>query len=312
MRAQFVFSEIFIGLRRNLTMTIAVIVSAAVALGMLGVALLMLFQTSYMKDYWYDKVEVSVFLCTKDDTTLHPTTCASGPTAQTRMDELQADLKADPLVQTVFPETQAEAYARYKNQSGGSQANEASQITAYVSPDQIPASLRVKLKDPTTEHIDAIRSTYQGQQGVEAVADQKTILKPLFKLFNGLTVSASTVAIVMVGLALMLIVNTVRLSAFSRRRETGIMRLVGASNFYIRLPFLMEGAVAGLGGVAVAALGVASFKFFLIDRVLAPSFTFTSFIGWDKVLLTVLILVPVGLVMAVGASALSLRKYLKV
>jgi cell division transport system permease protein len=147
---------------------------------------------------------------------------------------------------------------------------------------------------------------------VETVSDQRTILQPLFKLFSGLTVSASTVAVVMVGLALMLIVNTVRLSAFSRRRETGIMRLVGASNFYIRLPFLMEGAVAGLGGVAVAAVGVASFKFFLIDRVLAPSFTFTSFVGWDKVVVTVLILIPVGLLMAVGASALSLRKYLKV
>ena len=306
MRAQFVFSEIFIGLRRNLTMTIAVVVSAAVALGMLGVALLMLFQTSQMKDYWYDKVEVSVFLCTKDDQNLHPTTCSAGQVTDTQMTALQTDLSGNPLVQQVFPETQAEAFARYKEQAKGSP------VTDYVTADQMPASLRVKLKNPTTENIDAIRSTYQGQQGVEIVSDQRTILKPLFKLFNGLTVSATTVAVVMVGLALMLIVNTVRLSAFSRRRETGIMRLVGASNFYIRLPFLMEGAVAGLGGVAVAALGVASFKFFLIDRVLAPSFTFTSFIGWDKVLLTVVILIPVGLLMAVGASALSLRKYLKV
>lgn len=306
MRAQFVFSEIFIGLRRNLTMTIAVIVSAAVALGMLGVALLMLFQTSHMKTYWYDKVEVSVFLCTKDDQSLHPTTCASGQSTQSQMDALVADMKGNPLVQTVYTETQAEAYARYKAQGKDSA------MADYVTPDQLPASVRVKLKDPSTQNIEAIRSTYQGQQGVEAVSDQKTILQPLFKLFNGLTVSATTVAVVMVGLALMLIVNTVRLSAFSRRRETGIMRLVGASNFYIRLPFLMEGAVAGLGGVAVAGLGVASFKFFLIDRVLAPSFSFTSFIGWDKVLLTIAILIPFGLVMAVGASAMSLRKYLKV
>ena len=78
MRAQFVLSEIFIGLRRNLTMTVAVVVSAAVALGMLGVALLMLFQTSHMKDFWYNKVEVTVFMCTKDDVTLHPTTCSGG------------------------------------------------------------------------------------------------------------------------------------------------------------------------------------------------------------------------------------------
>jgi len=306
MRAQFVLSEIFIGLRRNLTMTVAVIVSAAVALGMLGVALLMLFQTSHMKDYWYNKVEVSVFMCTQDDQSLHPTTCAGGQATQSQMDALQGQLQGNPLVQNVFTESQAEAYARYKDQVKGSS------MADYVTPQQMPASLRVKLKNPTTQNIEAIRSSYQGQQGVETVSDQRTILKPLFNLFNGLTVSATTIAVVMVGLALMLIVNTVRLSAFSRRRETGIMRLVGASNFYIRLPFLMEGAVAGLGGVGVAALGVASFKFFLIDKVLAPNFTFTSFIGWDKVVLTVVILIPVGLVMAVGASALSLRKYLKV
>jgi len=310
MRVQFVLSEIMIGLRRNLTMTVAVVVSAAVALGMLGVALLMLFQTSHMKDFWYNKVEVTVFTCTKDDPSQHPTTCAGGAATQNQMDTLKAQLQANPLVQTVFSETQPEAFARYKQQSQGSVTG--SSVADYVTPDQIPGSLRVKLKDPKTENIDAIISSFQGQQGVETVSDQRTILQPLFKLFNGLTVSATSVAIVMVGLALMLIVNTVRLSAFSRRRETGIMRLVGASNFYIRLPFLMEGAVAGIGGVAVAALGVASFKYFLIDRVLAPNFTSTSFIGWDKVVFTILILIPVGLLMAVGASALSLRKYLKV
>jgi len=310
MRAQFVLSEIFIGLRRNLTMTIAVVVSAAVALGMLGVAVLMLFQTHYMKTYWYNKVEVTVFMCTKDDATLHPTTCANGAASQNQMNSLQTSLQSNELVQTVYIESQADAFARYQQQSQGSKSG--TSMAQYVTPDQIPASLRVKLKNPSTENIDAMISSYQGQQGVETVSDQRTILQPLFKLFNGLTVSATTVAVVMVGLALMLIVNTVRLSAFSRRRETGIMRLVGASNFYIRLPFLMEGAVAGLGGVAVAALGVASFKLFLIDKVLAPSFTFTSFIGWDKVVVTVLILIPVGLLMAVGASALSLRKYLKV
>ena len=310
MRAQFVLSEIFIGLRRNLTMTVAVIVSAAVALGMLGVALLMLFQTSHMKDFWYGKVEVTVFMCTKDDPNLHPTTCASGQATQNQMNTLQAQLTANPLVQQVFSETQAEAFVRYQSMTKGSQNGNA--MSEYVTPDQIPASLRVKLKNPSTENIDAMISSYQGQQGVETVSDQRAVLQPLFKLLNGLTVSATTVAVVMVGLALMLIVNTVRLSAFSRRRETGIMRLVGASNFYIRLPFLMEGAVAGLGGVAVAALGVISFKYFLIDRVLAPNFTSTSYVGWDKVMLTVVILIPVGLLMAVGASALSLRKYLKV
>jgi cell division transport system permease protein len=176
----------------------------------------------------------------------------------------------------------------------------------------MPASLRVKLKDPNPTNILAVMSEYNNQAGVERVADQRALLQPLFKLFNGMTLAASVIAAIMVGLALMLIVNTVRLSAFSRRRETGIMRLVGASNFYIRLPFLMEGAVAGLAGAALAAVGVAGVQFFLVDKVLKPSFLATPFIGWDRVLWVVLTLIPVGLLMSVGASALSLRKYLKV
>jgi len=306
MRAQFVLSEIGIGLRRNLTMTIAVVVSAAVALGMLGVALLLVFQVSHMKDYWYDKVEVTVYMCTADGPSSDPKHCPNGATPDAQIDSLKTALTADPLVEKVYQETQLQAFQNYQTQFKGSP------IASLVQPQQIPASLRVKLKSPTATNIEAIITDYESQPGVASVQDERELLKPLFKLFNGLTVSATVVATVMVGLALMLIVNTVRLSAFSRRRETGIMRLVGASNFYIRLPFLMEGAVAGLGGLAVATLGVVGFKFFLIDKVLAPSFTSTPFVGWSSVITVVLILLPVGLVMAVGASALSLRKYLKV
>ena len=306
MRAQFVLSEILIGLRRNLTMTIAVVVSAAVALGMLGVALLMVLQVKQMKDYWYDKVEVSVFMCTADDAKNNPKQCPDGVTPQSVIDDLHRQLAADSLVQQVYAETPMEAYEKYTEQVKGSP------MQGLVTADELPASLRVKLKDPTTTNIEAMISNYAGVKGVQSVSDQRKLLQPLFKLFNGMTVAATVVAAVMVGLALMLIVNTVRLSAFSRRRETGIMRLVGASNFYIRLPFLMEGAVAGLAGVAMAGVGVVGVKFFLIDKVLAPSFQFTSFVGWSSVLVVMLWLLPVGLLMSVGASALSLRKYLKV
>ena len=304
MRAQFVLSEIFIGLRRNLTMTIAVIISAAVALGMIGVALLMYLQVNHMKGYWYDKVEVSVFMCTKDDTT--PNCQAKAPTTQAVMDALDAKLTADPLVQTVFQESQTKAYANYQTEFADNP------IGKFLTPDQMPASLRVKLKNPTQENIQAIISEYETTPGIEQVQDQRALLAPLFKLFNGMQLAASVVAAVMVGLALMLIVNTVRLSAFSRRRETGIMRLVGASNLYIRLPFLMEGAIAGLCGAAMAIVGVCGVQYFLVDKVLAQSFIGTGFIGWAQVFEITPWMILFGLLMSVGASALSLRKYLKV
>jgi cell division transport system permease protein len=245
-------------------------------------------------------------MCTDDDKTNVPSKCAAGITPQAQIDTLQGQLQADALVAKVYPETPLQAYQNYTAQVKGSP------METLVRPDHMPASLRVKLKDPTTQNIASIISEYSNSPGVESVSDQRKLLQPLFKLFNGMTVAASVVAAVMVGLALMLIVNTVRLSAFSRRRETGIMRLVGASNFYIRLPFLMEGAVAGLAGVAMAGVGVVGVKFFLIDKVLAPSFQFTSFVGWSSVVVVMLWLLPIGLLMSVGASALSLRKYLKV
>ena len=306
MRAQFVLSEIFIGLRRNLTMTIAVIISAAVALGMLGVALLMVFQVSQMKNFWYDKVEVSVFMCTQGDKDTGNTACLSGVATPDQISGLNAKLTADPLVQQVFRESQAQAFQNYQTQFKDSP------IKDYIKVDQLPASLRVKLKDPSPINIQALITTYQASPGVVSVADQRVLLQPLFKLFNGMTLAAGVIAAVMVGLALMLIVNTVRLSAFSRRRETGIMRLVGASNLYIRLPFLMEGAVSGLAGVGLAALGVVGVQYFLVDKVLSPSFRSTPFIGWSAVGEVIFLLLPIGLLMSVGASALSLRKYLKI
>ena len=112
--------------------------------------------------------------------------------------------------------------------------------------------------------------------------------------------------------AALLIWNTIRVAAFSRRRETGIMRLVGASNFYIQLPFLLEGAIAGLIGAIIASLGLIGVKHFFVDERLEPSFKFTTFIGWEAVWVVVPILLLVGVGLSALASFLTLRQYLRV
>jgi len=303
MRVQFVLSEIAIGLKRNLTMTIAVVLSTAVALGMLGAAFLMVFQVNTMKGYWYDKVEVTVSLCDQNDAARIPN-CKSGAVTDQQRSLLQSQLGAETVVQTVFYETQQEAYQHYKDQFKDSP------IKDVVGPNDLPSSLRVKLKNPNQSAV--IIDGYSGRPGVAEVQDQRQFLSGIFKLINGLTVASIAVAGVGLILALMLIVNTVRLSAFSRRRETGIMRLVGASNFYIRLPFLMEGAIAGAIGAVGAGAGVALVKAVLIDKMLRPAFLNQSFVGWDKVILIVPLLVLLGIVMSSLASVLTLRKYLQV
>ncbi|MBD0423221.1 permease-like cell division protein FtsX [Streptomyces sp. NPDC052309] len=305
MRAQFVLSEIGVGLRRNLTMTFAVIVSVALSLALFGGSLLMSDQVNTMKGYWYDKVNVSVFLCNKSDAESDPN-CAKGAVTEDQKKQILADLEEMSVVEKVTHESQDEAYKHYKEQFGDSP------LASSLTPDQMQESYRIKLKDP--EKYQVIATAFDGRDGVQSVQDQKGILDNLFELLNGMNWAARAIMALMLVVALMLIVNTVRVSAFSRRRETGIMRLVGASGFYIQAPFIMEAAVAGLigGGVACAFLVIA--RYFIIDHGLALSekLNLINFIGWDAVLTKLPLILATSLLMPALAAFFALRKYLKV
>ncbi|WP_030418477.1 permease-like cell division protein FtsX [Streptomyces sp. SCSIO 75703] len=305
MRAQFVLSEIGVGLRRNLTMTFAVVVSVALSLALFGGTLLMSDQVNAMKGYWYDKVNVSVFLCNKSDAA-NDSNCAKGAVTADQKKQILADLDKMAVVDKVTYESQDEAYKHYKEQFGDSP------LAGSLTPDQMQESYRIKLKDP--EKYQVVTTAFDGRDGVQSVQDQKGILESLFDLLDGMKWGARAVMALMLVVALMLIVNTVRVSAFSRRRETGIMRLVGASGFYIQAPFIMEAAVAGLigGGLACAFLLLA--RYFIIDHGLALSekLSVVDFIGWDAVLTKLPLILATSLLMPALAAFFALRKYLKV
>jgi len=302
MRATFVASEVGGGLRRNLTMTLAVIITVAVSLGLFGASLLVRAQVGTMKDFWYDKVEVSIFLCGKGSDT---PSCSGGEVTRAQRDQIKADLEAlRPLVEDIYYESKTEAFQRFKQQFKNSP------IVNSVSENALPESFRVKLSDPTK--YDVVASAFAGRPGVDQVNDQRVILDKFFRLLGGLQLIALLIAIVMLVVTVLLIVNTMRVAAFSRRRETSIMRLVGASNFYIQLPFLLEAALAaGVGGL-VAIVALILMKGILIDQVLAPSFQFTAFVGWDAVATIAPIVFLTGVVLAGLAAFFTLRKYLRV
>ncbi|MGW1746842.1 permease-like cell division protein FtsX [Streptomyces sp. NPDC002092] len=306
MRAQFVLSEIGVGLRRNLTMTFAVIVSVALSLALFGGSLLMSDQVSTMKGYWYDKVNVSIFLCNKSDAESDPN-CAKGAVTDDQKKQILSDLeKMTTVVQKVTYESQDDAYKHYKQQFGDSP------LASSLTPDQMQESYRIKLKNP--EKYQVIATAFDGRDGVQSVQDQKGILDNLFGLLNGMNWAARMVMALMLVVALMLIVNTVRVSAFSRRRETGIMRLVGASGFYIQAPFIAEAAVAGLIGGTVACGFLVVARYFIIDHGLALSqkLNLINFIGWDAVLTKLPLILATSLLMPALAAFFALRKYLKV
>ena len=307
MRFRFVFNEIVIGLRRNLTMTIAMVITVAIALVLFGSSLIMRAQVSTMKDYWYDKVEVSIFLCGKNSGGPTGTpSCSAGAVTNAQRAQIYADLNAlkPTYVQTIYHETPQQAYEHFRQYLKGSP------LLDNVTPDMLPESFRVKLTNPN--QVAVVATEFLGRPGVQDVRDQRQALAKLFRALSALQLVALTIAIAMIVVTVLLVVNTMRVAAFSRRRETGIMRLVGASNFYIQLPFLLEAALAAAAGAVFASLALIVVKSVIIDHWLASTFTFTAFIGWPVVLTIIPIVVAIGIALAVIAAFFTLRKYLRV
>ncbi|MFC4011476.1 permease-like cell division protein FtsX [Nonomuraea purpurea] len=302
MRANFIFSEVWIGLRRNLTMTIAVIITVMVGMAMLGVGLLINTQVGLMKNFWDDQVEVSVFLCTKGSAI---PACNGKAVTPAQSKALKTHIENTPGVKEVLFEDQA---AAYKNFQKAYESNEA--FVSATKVEDMPQSFRVKVVNP--DNYGNVLQAVQGQPGVSSVVDQAQLITPFFEMLDKLAFASLAVAITLVLAAALLIGNTVRLSAFNRRRETGIMRLVGASNLYIQLPFVMEGVIAGLIGGVFSAIILIVTKVFLFEELANSGFFGRGQIGWNDVAQTITITMAIGVVICVLASFVTLRRYLRV
>jgi cell division transport system permease protein len=301
MRSQVVLTEVRNGLRRNLGLTVAVIITVMVSGLIGGGAWLIRLQVDTMKGYWYDKVEVAVFLCGTADT---GDPCNGQAVTDAQRTQIEADLRSLPQVADVFYESKQEAYQHFMDQFRGTS------IADNVPPDALPESFRVKLSDPTQYQV--VASAFSNRPGIHDVQDQRQVFDKIFKGLNAFQIIGLSIAALMVAAAIVLIANTIRMAAFTRRRETGIMRLVGASNLSIRLPFVLESAIAAFVGAALAAGGLFIFKAVLINKILAPSFQFTPFIGWSAVIEVAIGVVVFALVISAGASTVMLSRYLRI
>ena len=300
MRARFLLGEVGIGLKRNFTMTFAVIVTVAISLSLLGIGLLSNSQVNAMKDYWYDKIEVSVFLC---GSLSESPSCSAGIISSAQRLQIQNELQKMPVVDSVYYESQSQAYSRFQERFKDSS------IAQNVTADQLPESFRVKLKDP--QQFPVIVSAFSGRPGIDLVQDQRTILEKFFRLLAVLRNGALLVGLASVLTAALLISNTLRIAAFNRRRETGVMKLVGASSWSIQLPFLLEGVISAIIGWGLAT-GLLALLKSVVDSKVAPLLTFTKFFGWGEVWVASGWLLLTGLTVSVLASLVTLRRYLKV
>jgi cell division transport system permease protein len=302
MRSNFVFQEIWVGLRRNLTMTVALVVVVAISLSLLGTGLLFVKQVDSTRTYWQSKVEISVYLCYADSA--NPD-CHDGAVTDTQTQTLETTLKSMPQVQSVTYVSQAQAWALYRQAF----SNDQSYVSTLKETD-MPPSLEVKLVNPSADY-NIVSSAVTGAQGVDSVIDEMNILDKFYRLLDGLRNAVVIVALILVVAAVLLVANTIRLSAFNRRRETGIMRLVGASNFYIQLPFLLEGVIAGLFGWVLSAALLVGVKSLLLNN-LQQYFNYNVGISATDLVEVIVLAALVGILLCGVTSFLTLRRYLRV
>jgi cell division transport system permease protein len=301
MRSNFVFQEIWVGLRRNLTMTVALIVVVAISLSLLGTGLLFVKQVDSTRTYWQSKVQISVYLCYA--ASANPN--CHGAVTPAQQTQLESTLKAMPQVQSFQYVSQAQAYTLFKSAFSNDPA-----YVSSIKESDMPPSLEVKLQNPAADY-GVVASAVTGVAGVDSVIDEMTILDKFYRLLDGLRNAVIIVALILVVAAILLVANTIRLSAFNRRRETGIMRLVGASNFYIQLPFLLEGVIAGLFGWVLAAALLVGVKSLLLNS-LQQYFSYNVGLSTTDLIEVILLAMIVGVVLCGLTSFLTLRRYLRV
>ncbi|MBO3724733.1 permease-like cell division protein FtsX [Actinomyces bowdenii] len=304
MRLRFILSETIKGLTRNSAMTVSVILVAFVSLLFVGASGLLQAQIAAMKGEWYDKVEVSVYMCPQ--ASAYPT-CAEGEASQEQIDAVERTVNQSlaSFVESYHIESKAEAYKNFKASFGNSA------VGRNATEEMMPVSFRIKLVDP--ENYEVVAEQFGGHAGVERVVDQRSILEPLFLMMNRASWITGGLAAIMGVAAVLLISTTIRLSAMSRSRETGIMRLVGASNLFIQLPFILEGVVAALIGALLAVGTLWAGVNYVVETWLAGSISFTSaFIDTTAVAYLAPWLILAAIVLAALSSAFSLSKYTKV
>jgi cell division transport system permease protein len=306
MQLTYVFSELGNGLRRNVSMTIAVIVTIFVSLTLVGMGLLLNAQADKAESYWGSKLQITVFLCNQNSATAN---CVNGEVTDAQKSAIQQVLSSNAEVASYRFQTKQEAYDKWKEAYIGNSDTER-RVYESIRPSDMQESYWVQLKDP--EKFQGIKSAVQGLPGVNTVRDLRSVLKPIYLWMGWMKWGAIGIASFLVVAAILQVGNTIRLAAFARRREIGIMRLVGASSLYIQLPFLMESLVAAVVGVALAGGALLAFMWLVIYRTLRPTSNIVAWIDWGNAAWAVGWIAVIGLALTLIPTLVMTRKYLKV
>jgi cell division transport system permease protein len=258
-RANFVLSGVATGIRRNMTMTIALILSTAIALAFVGAAILADREIAHFKHDYESKLNVSIFLCQKPIVAAAPADPCQARYTDEEKTAIATKLAADPLVQTVTFVSEKEAVARFKETSPPS-------VAKLTQVGDLPATFIVHLKDLRND-FTTFHDEYNGLAGVGGVQNQNEALKTLLNAIDGVKFFSIMIAVVVLIASILLIANTIQVAAAQRKNETSIMRLVGASRWMTELPFMLETIVATFVGGLIALGLIAVGKGFVLNRI---------------------------------------------
>ncbi|MCV7178637.1 permease-like cell division protein FtsX [Mycolicibacterium sphagni] len=296
MRFGFLINEVFTGLRRNVTMTVAMILTTAISIGLFGGGLLVVRLADHSRDIYLDRVETQVFL--NNDVSANDPTC---------------DADACKALRTKIEKRDDVRSVRFLNRDDA--YNDAirkfPQYKDVASKDSFPASFIVKLDNP--EQHKEFDAAMQGQPGVLNVLNQKELIDRLFAVLDGLSNAAFAVAVVQAIGAILLIANMVQVAAYTRRTEIGIMRMVGATRWYTQLPFLLEAVVAATIGVVIAIVGLIVVRALFLEKALNQFYqaNLIARIDYADILYISPIMFGVGVLMAGVTGYVTLRLYVR-
>ncbi|WP_119698397.1 permease-like cell division protein FtsX [Microbacterium halotolerans] len=299
-----IMGEAFSGLRRNLSMVVSVILVTFVSLTFVGAAILMQSQISTMRDYFQDRAQVDVYLCSDISSA---DTCLDGTADDEKIAELEDKLNSDtlnPLIQDYRFESQAEAYKlNVENfpETAESLREEWTNAVFHIT--------LVAPDDP--RNAEAVVESFSDTDGVEEVSNQMAYLQPLFTALTIATYIAVGIAALMLISAVLLIGTTIRLSAYARRREVGIMRLVGASNRAIQTPFVLEGVIAAFIGSVFASGAIVAMVHFGVTGYLAQRMGPVPWVGMPEALVVVVVIVALGVLLSAVSAGFAIRRWLR-
>ncbi|MDT9591566.1 permease-like cell division protein FtsX [Nocardioides zeae] len=307
MQLRYVFTELGQGLRRNVSMHLAVVLTLFVSLTLVGVGVLLKQQADIADEQFGSQVEITVYLCNETD---NVAPCNGGVTEEQRAAITQA-IEDSPETSGLRTESKQDAFDKtYALAESNGDTRLLEGDDAAVTVEDFNESIWISLNDP--EQSDGVVSAIQNLPGVLRISDQRELLEPVFDVLDAAQWAAVGTAVILVVAALLLVGNTIRLAAFARRKEIGIMRLVGASTLYIALPFLLEALVTALLGVLLAGGALAALLRFVVHDRAADTLRFMPWVDAGDFGVALLVIGVLGPLLTVLPTLLLTRKYLKV